>query len=127
MNGCRSGRWAVDWTLRWHGDDLKVRLHNSLDNRNYELFVVVEEELALRTDTDPLTPKNRLHTTFLVPVHGQLTYVPKEFFMEEERARARATQILSEFDRRYSESVVPGPIDPVGDPDNVFVSSVLPF
>jgi hypothetical protein len=108
---------SVEWLLQWHGDDLKVRVLNlredsSREDRNYEVFVVVEEDLAPRTGDDPPTV-NCLHTIFHVPVHGQLTYVPKEFFMEEERARSRAAQILGEFLRRYSESVVPGPLDPI--------------
>jgi hypothetical protein len=104
---------SIEWSLQWHGDDLKIRVHNSPDNRNYELFVVVEEELAPRTGDDPRKRPNAVHTVFLVPVHGQLTYVPREFFAEEERARARAAQVVAEFERRYSESVVPGPLDPI--------------
>jgi hypothetical protein len=94
----------VEYTLRWRGNQLYVNLRNNQDDRNYLIYLVVEEKLA---------SGQVLHTAYPVPVVGQLTYVPESFFEAEAKARAKLANVLKDFARRYSLSHEVGPEDPV--------------
>jgi hypothetical protein len=100
----------LEYSLYWQGDQMRVTLKNRAKDRNFVVYVVVEETLASGAV---------LHTTQRIPVIGQLTYVPQSFFDEEETAIARLAETLRDFARRYSISasdVQQGPTNP-GDPD----------
>ncbi len=96
---------SIKYKLRWQGDRLSVNIENDPDDRNYVVFLVLEEQLGLSGAW--------LHTAIPLPVNGQLTYVPQKFFDDEAGAIAKAASTISEFSRLYAESRTPGPIDPV--------------
>ena len=106
---------SLDYTVRWQADELAVSLRNNRpDDRNYVVYVVVEETLG---------SGEVLHTFERVPVTGQLTFVPQSFFDEESAALAKTARFFRAFAERYAKSlsVVPrhgGPGDP--DPDWLF-------
>jgi len=100
----------LDYTLHWQADKVTVSLGNNRpEDRNYVVYVVVEEKLGSGAV---------LHTMVPVPVIGQLTYVPKSFFDEEFAAHARTARFFREFAERYAKSLpdIPRPGGP-GDPD----------
>ncbi len=97
----------IEYTLKWVGDRLSLRLKNNPADRNYVVFLVLEETLSTG---------HVLHTATPIPVNGQLTYVPQKYFDEESAAWARAAKAIADFNRRFSEShdlIDPNPPDPV--------------
>jgi hypothetical protein len=92
------------YRVGWRNNRVEVELRPRAEDRNYLVFLVVEETLP---------SGQQLHTAYPVPVVGQLTYVPQSFFDAEKAARDHAARVFGEFTRRYAESVGPGPLDPV--------------
>jgi hypothetical protein len=101
----------LHYKLDWHGGNLRVVVENRPEDRNYVLFVVVEETFG-SVEPDEQPPKV-LHTAFALPIHGQLTYVPQAFFDQEAAARDKLGKIISDFAHEYAVSKQPGPGDPV--------------
>ncbi len=89
---------------------MTVTLRNHSADRNYVVYVVVEETL----DSGKV-----LHTAQRIPVIGQLTYVPQTFFDQEAAAIALLNKTMRDFNDRYVHSVgnvlgrPPAPGDPV--------------
>jgi len=97
---------TVEYKLEWEADRLYITLRNDPKDRNYVLYVVVEEKM-------PGTGQI-LHTAVPVPVNGQLTYVPQKFFDEEREAYRQMADTMVYFKKKYAISAEPGPLDPVG-------------
>jgi hypothetical protein len=102
----------LDYKLRWRGDRMTIALKNRPSDRNYVVYVVVEETLVSGAV---------LHTTQRIPVIGQLTYVPQSYFDQEAEAVVRLAKTARDFVRRYAISVSDVPDRPghPGDPDPV--------
>lgn len=96
---------TLRYQLDWEADHLYVRLWNDLEDRNYVVYVVVEEEL-------PVNGKI-LHTAFPVAMNGSLTYVPQKFFDDERAAWQSAEAMVKFFNNKYIEVAPIGPADPV--------------
>jgi hypothetical protein len=96
---------TIEYSLDWTADRLHVSLKAEPVDRNYVVYVVVEEKM-------PGSGKV-MHTAVPIPVNGQLTYVPQAFFDEEQEAIQKARKAAAEFVRKYSESVEVGPLDPI--------------
>jgi hypothetical protein len=103
----------LDYTLHWEADQMTVTLRNHPADRNYVVYVVVEETLG---------SGQVLHTAQRIPVIGQLTYVPQTFFDEEAAAIARLNKTMRDFADHYAHSVgdVPGPHPPVDPGSGLF-------
>jgi hypothetical protein len=97
----------VTYTLIWNGIDLSVRVESKPGDRNYDLFLVVEEKLVAHDQW--------LHTPFLLPVTGQLTFVPEQFFRDEAELIDKANEFWSDFNDDYAESVELSPLDPIAE------------
>jgi hypothetical protein len=100
----------LDYTLHWEADRMTVTLRNHPDERNYVVYLVVEETLG---------SGQVLHTAQRIPVVGQITYVPQTYFDQETAAIAKLAKTIRDFAERYAHSIgdVPrGPGNP-GDPD----------
>jgi hypothetical protein len=99
----------LDYTLDWEADQMTVTLRNHPADRNYVVYVVVEETLG---------SGQVLHTAQRIPVIGQLTYVPQTFFDQEAAAIALLNKTMRDFANHYAHSVgdVPGRPQPPGDP-----------
>jgi hypothetical protein len=96
----------IKYKLHWEDDDLQITLENNrLADRNYILYVVVQEKL--------LYSGLSLHTAMAVPINGQLTYVPQKFFDDERKAMEQAERTLTHFNEAYVHQAEPGPLDPV--------------
>jgi hypothetical protein len=102
----------LDYSLHWEADRMSVTLRNHPADRNYVVYVVVEETLG---------SGQVLHTVQRIPVIGQLTYVPQTFFDEEAAAIARLNKTMRGFAEKYALSVsnVPGRPHPPGELDSV--------
>ena len=93
--------------LDWHGSNIRVAIENDPDDRNYIVFLDVEETFgSIEPDEQP--PKV-LHTAFPIPINGQLTFVPQSFFDEETDASNKQRA----FAHKYAVSVNPKPGQPV--------------
>ncbi len=97
---------TLKWKLRWQADRMHIQLEADPADRNYVVYVVVEEQLQ---GGEGLI----LHTAMPVPINGQLTYVPQSFFDEERKAIEKLAKTASEFNRHYSISATVGPSDPI--------------
>jgi hypothetical protein len=95
----------IDYELDWHEDQLNIVLKARPEDRNYVVYLVVEEYLT--------RSQQYLRTAVQIRFNGQLTYVPQSFFEEEEKAENRAKGILTRIEKNYSISRQPGPADPV--------------
>jgi hypothetical protein len=95
---------VVHYDLSWNGTDLRVTLRNRPEDRNYIIFLVVEETLV---------SNQKLHTAYRVNMDGQITFVPQKFLDDEHAAVAHANKVLRDFERHYSISKMPHPGDPV--------------
>ena len=94
----------IKYKLQWQADRLRISLENRPQDRNYVVFLVVEETFP---------PSGQiLHTALPVPMNGQLTYVPQKFFDEEKAAIDKANRIVLDVATRYAESGPVGPEDP---------------
>lgn len=95
---------VIKYTLQWKGERLRISLENRPEDRNYIVFLVVEETLP--------TNGQILHTALPVPMNGQLTYVRRKFFDDERAAIDKANRIVLDIASRYAESGPVGPEDP---------------
>jgi hypothetical protein len=93
--------------LDWQGSNIHVAIENRPEDRNYLVFLVVEEKFG-STESDEQAPKV-LHTAFPIPINGQLTYVPQSFFDEEREANNKQRAFAEDF----AISVNPKPGEPV--------------
>jgi len=93
--------------LDWQGDKLRLAVENWPEDRNYVVFLVIEETFGA-IEPDEIAPKV-LHTAFPIPINGQLTYVPQSLF-DEERA---SSDKLRDLANRFAISAVPRPGVPV--------------
>ena len=93
--------------LDWHGSNIRVSIENRPQDRNYIVFLVLEETFG-SVESDEQAPKV-LHTAFPIAINGQLTYVPQSFFDEEAEASGKQRA----FAQKYAVSVNPGPGEPV--------------
>jgi hypothetical protein len=103
----RAVKATIECRLDWQGDRIHIELEADPVDRNYVVYVVVEEKFRGGTNA-PI-----LHTAMPVPMNGQLTYVPQAFFDAEREAIQKAAKALAEFNLRYSLSTEVGPTDPV--------------
>ena len=60
--------------LDWPGSTIRVAIENPPEDRNYIVFLVVEETFGI-IEPDEQSPKV-LHTAFPIAINGQLTVVP---------------------------------------------------
>jgi hypothetical protein len=97
----------VDVSLEWIAAGLRVVIDSRPQDRNYILFLVVEETFG-SIEKDEVPPKV-LHTALPIPVNGQLTFVPQAFFDQERAAIDR----LAGFSQEYAISTQPKPGEPV--------------
>ena len=95
----------VTYTLRWNGVDLVVEVEGDPKHRNYDLFLVVEEQVA---------GNQSLHTSFLLPMTGQLTYVPESFFRAEQESIEKANSFWRDLLDHYAESEEVSPLESRG-------------
>jgi hypothetical protein len=98
---------SIKVSLDWRGDSLYVAIENDSKDRNYVLFLVVEEKFGSVEEGDEV-PKV-LHTAFRISVNGQLTHVPQSLFDEERAASSKQR----EFAEKFAVSVAPKPGAPV--------------
>ena len=94
----------IKYSLHWKADRLRIQLESRPQDRNYIVFLVIEE-------TFPATGRV-LHTALPVPMNGQLTYVPRKFFDDEQAAIDKANRIILDVATHYAESGPVGPEDP---------------
>lgn len=94
----------IKYSLHWKADRLRIQLENRPEDRNYVVFLVVEETFPASGQV--------LHTALPVPMNGQLTYVPRKFFDDERAAIDKANRIILDVATRYAESGSVGPEDP---------------
>ncbi len=94
----------VAYTLEWDGIDLRVTLETRPQDRNVDLYLVVEETIA---------KGQVLHTVFTVPMTGQITYVPEKFFKDEAEVIEAANAFWRDLIDQYSEQVEISPLDPI--------------
>jgi hypothetical protein len=94
----------VTYSLTWNQSDLIVRVEGRPQDRNYDLYLVLEEMLPDETV---------LHTSFLIPVTGQLTFVPEKFFKEEQDLIDKSNDFWNDFNNHYTESRDLSPEDPI--------------
>lgn len=87
---------TVSCSLSWNGIDLIVRVEGDPADRNFDLFLVIEERLG--------DHEVWLHTPFLVPVTGQLTFVPEKFFKDEQALIEQSSEFWNDFNSHYRES-----------------------
>ncbi len=95
---------SIKYSLQWKGDRLRISLENRPQDRNYVVFLVIEETFPPSGQT--------LHTALPVPMNGQLTYVPRKFFDDERAAIDKANHIVLDVATHYAESGPVGPEDP---------------
>jgi hypothetical protein len=94
------------YEIVWDGDRMNVKLEADPADRNYVIYIVIEEKLQGGKG-------NVLHTAMPVPMNGQLTYVPQSFFDAEQAIIDKARKAAAEFNRKYSLSTEVAPGDPV--------------
>jgi hypothetical protein len=99
----------VAYNVDWRGDLLDIRMTADPAQRNYALFLVIEEDLHPRNPNS-----TQLHTAYRIEVNSQTTIVPQSFFDDEKSALKRAADTLIDFGRRHIE-LAPrgGPGDPI--------------
>jgi hypothetical protein len=97
----------VRYKLDWKEDRLHLVVENRPSDRNYVLFLVIEETFG-SIEPDEIPPKV-LHTAIPVPINGLLTYVPQSFFDQEKAAADKLKALLS----KYVETATPKLGDPV--------------
>ena len=94
----------IEYSASWEEDLLRVSLRNRPSDRNYIVYLVVEETLMSGTI---------IHTATPVHVNGQLTYVPQSFFDREREAIEKFFGKVAEYNDRFSESQERSPINPI--------------
>jgi hypothetical protein len=79
----------------WRNGQLRVVIDNRPQDRNYVVFLVIEESFgSIEADEQP--PKV-LHTSFKMAINGSLTYVPQALFDEETRVRGKRDEFVHDF------------------------------
>lgn len=95
----------LTYKLFWHEDQLSISLKARPDDRNFVVYLIVEEFL--------IRSQQWLRTPVQVRFNGQLTYVPQSFFDAESKASKHALEVIKHIDKNYTVSREPGPGDPV--------------
>ena len=95
----------IAYDLYWKEDQLSISFKARPQDRNYVIYLVVEEKLA--------SSQQWLRTPVRIEVNGQLTYVPQSFFDAEAKARKHVNDVIGHIERSYAISRQPGPSDPV--------------
>jgi hypothetical protein len=101
----RTAKIEITYDLYWKEDQLSISLKARPQDRNYVVYLVLEELLARSGQW--------LRTPLRIEVNGQLTYVPQSFFDAEAKARKHANDVIGHIERNYVISRQPGPSDPV--------------
>jgi hypothetical protein len=101
----RTAQIEITYDLYWKEDQLSISLKARPQDRNYVIYLVVEELLARSNQW--------LRTPLRIEIPGQLTYVPQSFFDAEAKARKHANDVIGHIERNYVISRQPGPSDPV--------------
>jgi hypothetical protein len=95
----------IHYKLEWKADSLIITLDGRPEDRNYLVYLVIEERLV----SDQF-----LHTAFPAQMNGQLTFVPQEFFDRETEAIIKAAQAIKDvISVHYGNIGRPRPPDPV--------------
>ncbi|MDX2141705.1 MAG: hypothetical protein SF123_26695 [Chloroflexota bacterium] len=99
----REATVSVKYQMEWNGPEsnLHITLENNPEDRNYSVFLVIEETLQTSVDSQWFNGAT-MRTPFLFPVYGQLTHVPQTFFDAIENAKAHAQKILHDFSRDHT-------------------------
>jgi hypothetical protein len=102
----------IRYTLDWNRDDLQVTAWNKFSERNYVIYLVVEEQMQ--------SSSNVLHTAVPLPMDGLITRVPVKFFINEASAHAKTAKIIA--------GLIPKHIPKVGEivPDDGGVAWIRP-
>jgi hypothetical protein len=95
----------LNYKIYWHEDELTISLKARPEDRNFLVYLVVEEFL--------LDSHQWLRTPVQVLFNGQLTFVPESFFEAENKAKKHAIELLKDIEQKYRKSRQPGPTDPV--------------
>ena len=95
----------IEYKFEWNSDQLNISLTNRSTDRNYIVYIVLEEKMIYSGQI--------LHSAFPVAVNGQLTYVPQKFFDDERKAWEKLAKAINDFNDHYSKSATVGPQDPV--------------
>lgn len=101
----RTAQIEITYDLYWKEDQLSISLKARPQDRNYVIYLVLEELLARSNQW--------LRTPLRIEIPGQLTYVPQSFFDAEAKARKHAIDVIRHIEQSYSISRQPGPSDPV--------------
>jgi hypothetical protein len=101
----RTAQIEIAYDLYWKQDQLSISFKARPQDRNYVVYLVVEELLP--------RSKQWLRTPVRIEVNGQLTYLPQSFFDAEAKARKHANDVIGHIERSYVISRQPGPSDPV--------------
>jgi hypothetical protein len=94
---------SLDYMVRWEANEITITLKNNAVDRNYVAYAVVEETLSSGTV---------LHTVQRVPMTGQLTWVPQEFFDQEAAAQTESGRRMGEINDKAKQRE-PRPGDPI--------------
>lgn len=94
----------VKYSIHWWLDRLQVVLENRLQDRNYVVYVVIEEKFGGSGTV--------LHTAIPIPMNGQLTYIPQQFFDDERNAIEQAGRIVKDYMHRHRDFAGGGELDP---------------
>jgi hypothetical protein len=101
----------LHYKLEWQGDSLIVTLDGRPEDRNYQVYVVLEEELA----KDAQGNRRFLHSAFPAQFNNQLTYVPQDFFDRERAALIKAIKGIKDLVHQYMDLEAhprePGPVE----------------
>lgn len=101
---------TLDYQFRWADGQIEVRLNGRPENRNFQVFVVIEEAVQ---SGEAFTGPEWLHTPFAAEMVNQLTLVPQSFFDDEKKALEAGERLWNDLMRHYSKSGQVGPGDPV--------------
>jgi hypothetical protein len=82
----------IKYRLAWQGDRLRLQLETRPEDRNFTVFLVIEELLP--------STGSLLHTAIPISANGSLTYVPQEFFEREAKAIAAGGKAIAAFYKR---------------------------
>ncbi|MGY2119754.1 hypothetical protein ACW9HR_38280 [Nocardia gipuzkoensis] len=97
----RGEKVTVGYTLRWQPGKLVVELDNNPQNRNFIVYLVVEEKISTG---------QFLHSAVPIPMNGLLTYVPESFFAREFKAMTTEIQTAEYFTEDYGK-INPHPLE----------------
>ena len=111
----------ISYSIDWTAQSLSIKLQSRPEDRNYLVYLVVEEQLGVDNlvEKTEQKPQQWLHTAFPMQVVGQLTTVPRSFFDQVTKARQYASKTLSDFAHRYVARAAPRPGEPVSNIGNL--------